>query len=76
MFFSCRHPFRVVSSPSSHPLGKCFTSSFPGLVLVDDFVADVEKRFPRDAKLVVGCQGGVRSKRASKMLVDSVRALN
>ncbi len=34
-----------------------------------NFVAAVEKHFPRDARLVVGCAAGVRSSRACDLLV-------
>jgi rhodanese-related sulfurtransferase len=33
------------------------------------FVQDVGKNFPRDAKLICGCQKGVRSLRAAQMLL-------
>lgn len=33
------------------------------------FVSEVEKVFPKDAKLVVGCKAGGRSLRAAKLLI-------
>src|SRR5262245_5193015 len=34
-----------------------------------DFVSTVEQRIPRSTKLLVGCQAGGRSQRASELLV-------
>jgi rhodanese-related sulfurtransferase len=34
-----------------------------------DFVAAMEKRFAKDAPIIVGCKAGVRSARAAAMLV-------
>jgi rhodanese-related sulfurtransferase len=36
-----------------------------------DFVATVERTIPRTAKLLVGCQSGVRSLRACELLVQA-----
>ena len=36
-----------------------------------DFLAVVERHFPKDAKLVVGCMSGIRSQRAAEMLANA-----
>lgn len=36
-----------------------------------DFLATVERRIPRAAKVLVGCQSGVRSERACALLVQA-----
>ena len=36
-----------------------------------EFMAVMEKTFPKDAKLVLGCQGGGRSLRAANLLEQS-----
>lgn len=36
-----------------------------------DFLSVVEKHFPKDAKLVVGCQAGGRSAKACKILASA-----
>ena len=36
-----------------------------------DFLATVEKSVPRGAKVLVGCQSGVRSQRACELLADA-----
>jgi len=40
-----------------------------GMVPNPDFVARVEARYPRDARLVLGCRSGQRSMHAAKLLV-------
>lgn len=37
--------------------------------LADDFVARVDQRFAKDAKLVIGCKAGGRSLKAAKALL-------
>jgi len=37
--------------------------------LADDFVAQMEKRFAKDARIVVGCKSGGRSLRAATALI-------
>lgn len=39
-----------------------------GMAPNPDFLAVMEKRFPKDAKLVLGCKGGGRSLRAAGLL--------
>jgi rhodanese-related sulfurtransferase len=38
------------------------------MALNNEFIAVVEAHFPKDAKLVLGCQSGMRSERAAEML--------
>lgn len=41
-----------------------------GLVPVPDFPEQVTRRFPKDARLVLGCASGGRSAQACEMLAD------
>jgi len=60
---------------AGHPAGArnvpvfFFDQARGGAVPNPDFVAVVERNFPRDTPLVVGCQAGMRSQRACEMLV-------
>jgi rhodanese-related sulfurtransferase len=40
-----------------------------GMVPNPEFMAAMEKRFPRDAQLVIGCKAGGRSNRAAELLL-------
>ena len=41
-----------------------------GMSLNPDFGDVVQRRFPKDAKLVLGCAAGIRSERACEMLAE------
>jgi len=61
--FQAGHPAGAYNVPLVHRVpGR-------GPVANPDFAAVMERRFPRDAKLVVGCATGGRSLRAAEMLV-------
>src|SRR5437868_3098876 len=55
------HPAGAVNAPLMH-FGPGGMSPNP------EFVAVMQKAFPRDARLVVGCKSGGRSQRAAMML--------
>jgi rhodanese-related sulfurtransferase len=59
--FEAGHPKGAYNVPLNH-MGPGGMSPNP------DFMAVVQKTFPPDAKLVLGCKGGGRSLRASEML--------
>lgn len=63
--FANGHPAGAVNIPVA------FADPARGMVLNPDFVSVVEKNFAKDKKLIVGCQAGPRSTRASGMLVDA-----
>jgi rhodanese-related sulfurtransferase len=42
-----------------------------GMVPNPDFLSAVEAAYPKDAKIVVGCQAGGRSLRAAEMMVGA-----
>ena len=42
-----------------------------GMAPNPDFLAQVEEKFPTDAKLIVGCQRGGRSLKACELLIQS-----
>ncbi|MCB9598176.1 MAG: rhodanese-like domain-containing protein [Sandaracinaceae bacterium] len=42
-----------------------------GMVPNPDFLGAIERAFERDAKLILGCQSGVRSLRAAEMLLEA-----
>jgi rhodanese-related sulfurtransferase len=58
------HPTGSFNVPLNH-LGPAGMSPNP------DFLAVMEKRFPKEAKLVLGCKGGGRSLRAAGLLQQS-----
>ena len=62
--YAAGHPVGAVNVPVA-------VSSGGGMAPNPEFVAVVEALYPKDAKLVVGCQGGVRSLRAAGMLVGA-----
>ena len=59
--FEAGHPRGAFNVPLNH-LGPS------GMAPNPEFLSVVEKSFPRDAKLVVGCKGGGRSLRAAEMM--------
>ena len=59
--FEAGHPTGAFNVPLMH-MGPGGMSPNP------DFMAVVQKSFPTDAKLVLGCKGGGRSLRAAEML--------
>jgi len=59
--FDAGHPTGAYNVPLNH-MGAM------GMAPNPEFMAVMEKAFPRDAKLVLGCQGGGRSLRAAGML--------
>ena len=56
------HPAGAVNIPVAFP------DPARGMVANPDFVKVVEANFPRDKKIIVGCQAGPRSTAASRML--------
>lgn len=63
--FENGHPVGAVNIPVAFP------DPARGMVLNPDFVSVVEKNFPKDAKLVLGCQAGGRSARAASLLAEA-----
>lgn len=59
--FKAGHPTGAYNVPLMH-MGSA------GMTPNAEFLAAMQKVFPRDAKLVVGCQAGGRSARAAQML--------
>jgi rhodanese-related sulfurtransferase len=59
--FDSGHPTGAYNVPLNH-MGPA------GMAPNPEFMAVMEKAFPKDAKLVLGCQGGGRSLRAAGML--------
>jgi rhodanese-related sulfurtransferase len=59
--FEQGHPTGAFNVPLNH-MGPA------GMAPNPEFLSVVEKTFPKDAKLVLGCQGGGRSLRAAGML--------
>jgi rhodanese-related sulfurtransferase len=60
--FSAGHPKGAVNIPVAFP------DPARGMVMNEDFVRVVESHFPKDKKLIVGCQAGPRSDAAAKLL--------
>jgi rhodanese-related sulfurtransferase len=60
--FSAGHPAGAVNIPVAFP------DPARGMVINPDFVAVVEKHFPKEKKIVVGCQAGPRSNAAAGLL--------
>jgi rhodanese-related sulfurtransferase len=59
--FAAGHPSGAYNVPLNH-------QGPEGMTPNPDFLSVVEKTFPKDAKLVVGCKAGGRSQRAAAML--------
>jgi rhodanese-related sulfurtransferase len=62
--FDAGHPTGAYNIPLNH-MGPA------GMAANPEFMAVMEKTFPKDAKLVLGCQGGGRSLRAANLLEQS-----
>jgi rhodanese-related sulfurtransferase len=60
--FSAGHPAGAVNIPVAFP------DPARGMAMNPDFVAVVEKHFPKHKKIVVGCQAGPRSSAAAELL--------
>ncbi|MSP40653.1 MAG: rhodanese-like domain-containing protein [Deltaproteobacteria bacterium] len=60
--FANGHPAGAVNIPVAFP------DPARGMMANPDFVKVVEANFPREKKLIVGCQAGPRSTAASRML--------
>lgn len=60
--FANGHPAGAVNIPVAFP------DPARGMMANPDFVKVVEANFPRDKKIIVGCQAGPRSTAASRML--------
>ncbi len=63
--FTRGHPDGAVNIPVA------FYDPAQGMILNQDFVSVVEAHFPKDKKLIVGCQAGPRSSAAAKMLEEA-----
>lgn len=59
--FEAGRPAGAFNVPISHAVGGVMQPN-------PDFVAVMERRFPKDAKLVLGCRSGGRSMRAAALL--------
>jgi len=64
--FANGHPAGAVNIPVVYP-----DPATHQMVVNPEFVAVVGAHFPRDARLVVGCQAGGRSQRAAEMLAQA-----
>jgi rhodanese-related sulfurtransferase len=60
--FANGHPQGAVNIPVAFP------NPARGMVVNENFVAIVEANFPRDKKIIVGCQAGPRSSAAAGLL--------
>jgi rhodanese-related sulfurtransferase len=60
--FASNHPRGAVNIPVAFP------DPARGMTVNSDFVKVVEANFPRDTKIIVGCQAGPRSTAAARML--------
>jgi rhodanese-related sulfurtransferase len=63
--FANGHPQGAVNIPVAFP------DAARGMMANKDFVKVVEANFPRDKKLIVGCQAGPRSNAAAGLLVQA-----
>jgi rhodanese-related sulfurtransferase len=63
--FLAGHPKDAVNIPVASP------DPVRGMVLNEDFVKVVEGNFPKDKKIIVGCQAGPRSERAARLLEEA-----
>src|SRR5260221_7844888 len=62
MEFDDAHPAGAVNVPIMH-----FTPG-SGMTPNPDFVQTIEEKFPKDAKLVIGCKSGGRSAQACQIM--------
>jgi rhodanese-related sulfurtransferase len=60
--FAAGHPHGAVNIPVAFP------DPTRGMVMNPDFVKVVESNFPKDKKIIVGCQAGPRSNAAANLL--------
>jgi rhodanese-related sulfurtransferase len=60
--FSAGHPAGAVNIPVAFP------DPARGMVMNPDFVVVIEKHFPKEKKIFVGCQAGPRSNTAAGLL--------
>jgi rhodanese-related sulfurtransferase len=60
--FSAAHPQGAVNIPVAFP------DPARGMMMNPDFVKVVESNFPKDKKIIVGCQAGPRSNAAANLL--------
>jgi rhodanese-related sulfurtransferase len=63
--FENGHPAGAVNIPVA------FSDPARGMVMNAEFVSVVEKNFPKDKKIVIGCQAGPRSNRAAGLLIEA-----
>jgi rhodanese-related sulfurtransferase len=63
--FAAGHPQGAVNIPVAFP------DPARGMVMNADFVKVVEANFPKDKKIIVGCQAGPRSNAAAGLLQQS-----
>lgn len=63
--FSAGHPQGGVNIPVA------FADPARGMMLNEDFVKVVEGHFPKDKKIVVGCQAGPRADAAARLLQEA-----
>lgn len=61
--FAGGHPAGAVNIPVVFP-----DPATQQMTVNADFLAVVEAHFPKDAKIIVGCQSGMRSQRAAELL--------
>jgi rhodanese-related sulfurtransferase len=64
--FAAGHPQTAVNVPVA-----VSDSASRQMVMNPDFVRVVEAHFPKDARLIVGCQAGGRSQRAADVLTQA-----
>ena len=64
--FANGHPVGAVNIPVAIP-----DPSTGQMAMNPDFVAVVEAHFPKDARIIVGCQSGMRSQRAAELLAHA-----
>lgn len=63
--FTAGHPQGAVNIPVAFP------DPAQGMAINEDFVKVVECHFPKDKKIIVGCQAGPRSSAAARLLQDA-----
>jgi rhodanese-related sulfurtransferase len=63
--FLAGHPQGAVNIPLAFP------DPAQGMIMNPDFVRVVEAHFPKDKKVVVGCQAGPRSDAAARLLQEA-----
>ena len=64
--FATGHPTPAVNIPVAIP-----DPATRQMALNADFLRVVEAHFPKDAKIIVGCQSGGRSQRAAEMMAQA-----